>query len=70
MRAYDATGPLDLDTIGWARIGAMTVIHETDHHQHPAGDENAPDAVRFYSPEAAWDGWRPDRSRSDGGAAR
>ncbi|WP_432882240.1 hypothetical protein ACQPYH_39005 [Kribbella sp. CA-245084] len=52
MRAYDATGPLDLDTVGWARIGAMTVIHETDHHQHPAGDEHAPDAVRFYSPEA------------------
>lgn len=52
LRAYDATGPLDLEATGWARIGALTVMHETDHHQHEVGDEDAPDAVRFLSAEA------------------
>lgn len=51
MRAYDATGPSDLATAGWARIGAMVVVHEIDHHQHEVGDEDAPDAVRFDSME-------------------
>ena len=52
MRAYDATGPLSLEEVGWARIGAMLVVHETDHHQHEVGDEHAPDAVRFASMES------------------
>jgi hypothetical protein len=52
MRAYDASGSLDLETTGWARIAAMTVVHETDHHQHEVGDENAPDAVHYHSMEA------------------
>jgi hypothetical protein len=51
MRAYDATGPLGLQEVGGARIAAMVVVHETDHHQHEAGDEHAPDAVRFASME-------------------
>jgi hypothetical protein len=29
----------------------MLVVHETDHHQHSVGDEHAPDAVAYTSPE-------------------
>ncbi|MGW7685504.1 hypothetical protein ACWGID_32480 [Kribbella sp. NPDC054772] len=51
MEAYDASGPPDLQTRGAAHIGAMVVVHETDHHQHEAGDEDAPDAVGRFSEE-------------------
>ncbi|MGZ0150965.1 hypothetical protein ACXJJ3_28190 [Kribbella sp. WER1] len=49
LRAYDANRPTDLETTGGARIGVLVVVHETDHHQHEPGDENAPDAVRYSS---------------------
>ncbi|WP_202873535.1 hypothetical protein [Kribbella speibonae] len=52
MRAYDATGALGLEDTGGARIAVMLVVHETDHHQHEVGEEDAPDAVRFDSMEA------------------
>jgi hypothetical protein len=51
MRAYDAPGSLDLPTTGEVRRGVIVVVHETDHHQHEAGDQIEPDAVRFASPE-------------------
>ncbi|WP_130384612.1 hypothetical protein [Kribbella sp. VKM Ac-2569] len=51
MHAYDATEPLSLEETGAARLGAMHVVHETDHHQNSVGDENAPDAVAYTSPE-------------------
>ncbi|WP_344233061.1 hypothetical protein [Kribbella hippodromi] len=51
FRAYDATEPLDDWTTRQARAAVLVVVHETDHHQHQGGDQNAPDAVRFDSME-------------------
>ncbi|MDX2968363.1 hypothetical protein PWY87_03530 [Kribbella solani] len=34
-----------------ARSAVLTVVHETDHHQHRNGDQNAPDAISFGSME-------------------
>ena len=31
----------------------MAIVHESDHHQHEAGDEDAPDAVGEFSEECA-----------------
>jgi hypothetical protein len=51
LRAYDAQRPLtDLEKV-LARRGAIIVAHEAEHHMAELGDEAAPDAIPFPSPE-------------------